>query len=123
MRWGWVVAVLTILAAGFALIFIGFIFETGGGRRSSADALWGLLLMAVVFGIIMHYGFKLAENVDRKSNKSTPPETVKTLSKEEVEIRLEKIKRDNKRADKIGCLIWIIVPIAAVIIKSILTGN
>jgi hypothetical protein len=41
----------------------------------------------------------------------------------EQSVKWEKYAEDNKKWDRIGCLIWIIVPIVAVIIKSIFTGG
>ena len=69
MSKGMIVAVLSIVTAVLAAGVVALIFEGGGGYVSQGNRIFELILMLVVFGVVVHSGWKLAERIDRKGKK------------------------------------------------------
>ena len=106
MKWGAVVAVLSLFVAFAAMAVVAYIFDNGG-RSSAGDAIFAWVLMMVVFVVVLRAGCGIGDKIDVKF----PPKTKKPEPYNE---------KENQKADRVGCWIWIGLMVGSAILAMLL---
>ena len=113
----WMVFAPFFVLAFVAMGLVGYIVDTTFEREWF---LVGIVLMFVAFGWVIELGNKAVQKVEESAPPPPPQPPPPKLTEEEKKAKWEKHVQDDRRADKIGCLIWLGLGLVSAIIGYLL---